>query len=451
MSSPLWPSPIVLPPEADLSGAPESESLAFLSETIVANLIVGVVVQRLDGEIVSANEAACVILSLTMEQLCGRTSFDPSWRAVDGEGEFLPGKRHPAMVTIESGQASQSVMGIYSGSESVTWIDAYSTPILDSDMNLVGVSTAFVNITELRFALAREKETKKYYERLSSEASDIVLTLGANGEILTASASAEALFGLPMETILGSALESLLPADAEDTVRTLISNVSAVASGSGRVVVQMQSTGVGFRAYDLALKNLMNDPVSQFLICTFRDVDQLFNLQADLTKANAELSRTITELERAASIDGYLAEAVDMLVRCQNLTEVGEVIWDCLHRVFIDSTLSLYLVESAGTELRLFRQEGTEFERVAVLADKCWGIRTRHVHLNAHNGVRCDHFVPENCSVCLPFFFESRLVAWAQIERDGEDCETLEKSADKIFRRLLHSIPPETLQLVLPS
>jgi PAS domain-containing protein len=333
----------------------------------------------------------------------------------------------------------------------VTWIDAYATPILDSDMNLVGVSTAFVNITELRLALAREKETKQYYERLSSEASDIVLTLGANGEVLTASASAEALFGLPMETILGSALESLLPADAEDTVRTLISNVSAVASGSGRVVVQMQSPVAGLRAYDLALKNLMNDPVSQFLICTFRDVDQLFNLQADLTEANAELSRTITELERAASIDGYLADALDLLVRCQNLTELGEVIWDCVNRIFIDSNIALYLVESGGTELRLFRQAGTEFEHTSVLAEKCWGIRTRHVHLNAHNGVRCEHFVPEKCSVCLPFFFESRLVAWAQIERDGEDCETLEKSADKIFRRLLPSIPPETLEVVLPS
>jgi hypothetical protein len=195
----------------------------------------------------------------------------------------------------------------------------------------------------------------------------------------------------------------------------------------------------------------MNDPATQCLICTLRDVDELFNLQKDLAEMNAELSRTITELERSASIDLCLAEALEMLIRCQSLTEVGEVIWDCLNRVFIDSNLALYLVESGGTELRLFRQGGNEVEHTSVLAEKCWGIRTRHVHLNAHNGVRCEHFVPENCSVCVPFFFESRLVAWAQIERDGEDCETLEKSADKIFRRLLHSIPPETLDQVLPT
>ena len=447
----MWPSPIVLPPETVLSGVSESEWLALLSEKILANLVVGVVVQRPDGEIISANEAACKILSLTMEQLCGRSSFDPSWRAVDAEGEFLPGERHPAMVTIESLQASQSVMGIYSGSELATWIHAYATPIMDSDMNLVGVSTSFVNITELRLALDREAETKRFYERLSSEASDTVLTVGTNGEVLTASASSEALFGLPMESILGSALESILPATAADTVRTLFNNVSAVPSSSGRVVVQIDSPVVGFRAYDLSLKNLMNDPDSQFLVCTFSDVDQLFNLQSELAEANAELSRTVVELERSASIDYYLAEALEMLIRCQSLTEVGEVIWDCLSRVFVDSNLALYLVESDGTELRLFRQAGSEFEHISVLAEKCWGIRTRHVHLNAHNGVRCEHYVPEGCSVCVPFFFESQLVAWAQIERDGEDCEALEKAADKIFRRLLHSIPPETLGQVLSA
>ena len=447
----MWPSPIVLPPEAALSGNSGSESLALLSEKILANLQVGVVVQRPEGEIISANEAACKILSLTMEQLCGRTSFDPSWRAVDQEGEFLPGEHHPAMATIKSAQASHKIMGIYSGSESVRWIDAHATPILDSDMNLVGVSTSFVNITEQRLAIDREIETKRYFRHLWSEASDVVLTITEKGEILTASASSEALFGLPMDSLLGRALESLLPASSADTVRTLINNVAVVASSSGRVLVQMESPAAGFRAYDLSLKNLMNDPATQCLICTLRDVDELFNLQKDLAEMNAELSRTITELERSASIDLYLAEALEMLIRCQSLTEVGEVIWDCLHRVFVDSNLALYLVESDGTELRLFRHAGSEFEHISVLTETCWGIRTRHVHLNAHDGVRCEHFVPENCSVCVPFFFESRLVAWAQIERDGEDCEMLETSADKIFRRLLHSIPPETLEQVLSA
>jgi hypothetical protein len=41
------------------------------------------------------------------------------------------------------------------------------------------------------------------------------------------------------------------------------------------------------------------------------------------------------------------------------------------------------------------------------------------------------------------------MVAWAQIQRDGEDCELLEVAANKIFRRLLHSIPEKTLAEVI--
>jgi PAS domain S-box-containing protein len=425
------------------------ESLGALSEQILKNLVVGVVVQRPEGEIISANNAAGTILSLSMEQLHGRTSFDPSWHSVDEDGELLPGDRHPAMEAIQTAEAARKIMGIYSGSESITWIDACSTPIFDSEMTLVGVSTSFIDITDQKKALESEIATKKYYERISAEASDVSLTLGTDGRVLTASLSSEDLFGLPSENLSGQLFEDLIPADEADGVRTLINNVSAATSSSGRMVIQLRQATDGLRAYDLSLKNLMSDPVTPFLLCTLRDVDQLFNLQADLAEANAELSRSITELKRAADIDGYLSEALEMLIRCQSLHEVGEVIWDCLYRVFVDSELALYLVDPNGTDLRLFRQIGGEFDNIPILSEKCWAIRTRHVHLNVRNGVRCEHHLPENCSVCLPFFFESRMVAWAQIQRDGEDCELLEVAANKIFRRLLHSIPEKTLAEVI--
>ena len=451
MSTPSWPNPITLPEGIALSDVSGSEALTILAEKILANLAIGVVVQRPDGAIISANDAACAILSLSQEQLRGRTSFDPSWHAVDEDGEFLPGERHPAMETVETAEACHKVMGIYSGSPLLTWIDVHASPILDSEMNLVGVSTSFVNISDLREALDREVATKKYYARLSEESSEVVLTVDANGKVLTASESSADLFGHPAESLLGMRLESVVPETAVVAVRTLINNVSAAAGSSGRMIIQIELPQDGFRAYDLSIKNLMGDPLTPFLICTFRDVDQLFNLQVDLAEANAELTLTITQLQRSAAIDALLAEALEMLIRCQSLTEVGEVIWDCLYRVFVDSNLALYLVEPGGTELQLFRHVGAESDNVPILAGKCWAIRTRHVHLNATHGVRCEHQIPEKCSVCLPFFFESRLVAWAQIERDGEDCELLAKAADEIFRRLLHSIPEVTLSKILST
>ena len=233
MSTPSWPNPITLPEGITLSDVSGSEALTILAEKILANLAIGVVVQRPDGAIISANDAACAILSLSQEQLRGRTSFDPSWHAVDEDGEFLPGERHPAMETVETAEACHKAMGIYSGSPLLTWIDVHASPILDSEMNLVGVSTSFVNISDLREALDREVATKKYYARLSEESSEVVLTVDANGKVLTASESSADLFGHPAKSLLGMRLESVVPETAVVAVRTLINNVSAAAGNAG--------------------------------------------------------------------------------------------------------------------------------------------------------------------------------------------------------------------------
>ena len=54
----------------------------LLYRSVVDNLANGVVVQDAAGHIVASNSAAREILGLTVDQLTGRTSFDPQWHAV---------------------------------------------------------------------------------------------------------------------------------------------------------------------------------------------------------------------------------------------------------------------------------------------------------------------------------------------------------------------------------
>jgi len=65
----------------------------------------GIVYQDADGTITSANPAAQRILGLTLDQMCGRTSMDPCWRAMDDSGADLQGADHPAMVALRTGKA----------------------------------------------------------------------------------------------------------------------------------------------------------------------------------------------------------------------------------------------------------------------------------------------------------------------------------------------------------
>ena len=58
------------------------EQFRALFETLAQ----GVVYQNAQGEIIAANPAAERILGLTLDQMQGRTSGDPRWRAVREDG-----------------------------------------------------------------------------------------------------------------------------------------------------------------------------------------------------------------------------------------------------------------------------------------------------------------------------------------------------------------------------
>ncbi len=67
-------------------------------------LTTGVVFQDAQGHIIDANPAALKILGLTMDQLLGKTSFDPRWKMITENGDSVSGNDHPAMIALETGE-----------------------------------------------------------------------------------------------------------------------------------------------------------------------------------------------------------------------------------------------------------------------------------------------------------------------------------------------------------
>ncbi len=112
----------------------------------------GVVLQAHDGSILACNEAAQEILGLTEDQLRGRSSLDPRWRAVRDNGEDYPGQEHPAMVTLRTGEPiSRAIMGVHKPDGRLTWISINTQVVPFSDKQ-PGVVASFTDITDLRFA-----------------------------------------------------------------------------------------------------------------------------------------------------------------------------------------------------------------------------------------------------------------------------------------------------------
>jgi two-component system CheB/CheR fusion protein len=102
----------------DITEKKKNELALILSEqtnsSILSSMEEGIVLQDLTGKIISCNLASEKILGLSYDQMIGRTSLDPRWRAIKLNGENYPGEEHPVMLTIKTGiPQKNSIMGVH--------------------------------------------------------------------------------------------------------------------------------------------------------------------------------------------------------------------------------------------------------------------------------------------------------------------------------------------------
>jgi len=110
----------------------------------------GFALQNQSAEIIACNKSAERILGLTQDQMMGRTSLDPRWRAVHQDGSPFPGESHPAVISLRDGiPLANVVMGIDKPSGERTWISIDSSPLFNEGVpKPTGVVVTFADITE---------------------------------------------------------------------------------------------------------------------------------------------------------------------------------------------------------------------------------------------------------------------------------------------------------------
>jgi PAS domain S-box-containing protein len=118
--------------------------------SVIAAMQDGIVMMDADGTIRACNASAERILGLSADQMMGRTSLDPRWRAVHEDGTQFPGDMHPVMVTLRTGQAcSNVIMGVHKPDGALTWISINSQPLFDADgLTPAGVVASFEDISD---------------------------------------------------------------------------------------------------------------------------------------------------------------------------------------------------------------------------------------------------------------------------------------------------------------
>ena len=175
-----------------------------------------------DGTIIDCNVPATRILGLTRNQILGKTSRDPSWRAVREDGTAFPGEKHPAMIVMKTGQpCRQVVMGLHLPKGVLRWININAEPLFQNgDANLSGVFVTFSDITERKQVAQELKEVEVRYHDLYENAPDMYLsTDSATGRVIRCNQTFLNATGYTRDEVIGRPIFELYQPESQPIAR----------------------------------------------------------------------------------------------------------------------------------------------------------------------------------------------------------------------------------------
>ncbi len=222
----------------------QSRIVATLTESekryrsVVAAISDGVVLHQPDGTIAACNAAAEAILGLTADQIMGRTSRDPRWRAIHEDGSDFPGEDHPATATMRTGEPRRDVvMGVHKPDGDVSWISITTEPLDPGPgASLSGpfaVVSSFTDITDQRASVRALEESQAAAQATADLVSGVleaatnyaIVATDAQGLITVFNRGAERMIGFDAAEVIGIHT----PAVFHD-----MSEIDATAADSGR-------------------------------------------------------------------------------------------------------------------------------------------------------------------------------------------------------------------------
>ena len=140
--------------------------------TLYETMSEGIVYEDHNGTITSANPAAERLLGVSIDQMQGRTSVDPRWKAIHADGSPFPGETHSLNVAAKTGKpAIDEIMGIYNPkSGTYVWLSVNSTPeFLPGEKKPFRAYAVFRDITDRKLAEEMLAKSENQYRLLFDE------------------------------------------------------------------------------------------------------------------------------------------------------------------------------------------------------------------------------------------------------------------------------------------
>lgn len=342
--------------------------------TLFETMAQGVVYEDAKGKITSANPAAERILGLTLDQLQGRTSVDPRWRAIHEDGSDFPGETHPVSVALKTGKpVSNVVMGVFNPLDGKHhWILINATPQFHRGENQpYQAYTTFEDITERTLAEEKRKEIENRFRELFDNIETCVAVYepvenGDNFIIKDINKAAERTEKVKKEDIVGKLITDIFPGVIEFGIFGALQRVWRTGKPEHLPVSFYKDGRIsGWR------ENYIYKLPSETIVASYEDITERMQTE----EALLESENKYHNLAERANDGICIIQNMQIVYSNQRLAQmwggsaaelVGKQIIDFIHPDSLNTVLNNYKLRMAGKEVPqlyevfLKRKDGTK-------------------------------------------------------------------------------------------